>query len=140
MLRFFRSLLTRWFELSVTVEAVSPTGASDAEATSVRVSAANVGLWPVRVTSLTVEFLGTTALADCPPAPSSMPNTPMPATLAPGDVAHVSLDLRDIADRLLQLGARTECRLYGRCTDASGGVHRSKAWSLTPSGLAYQIG
>jgi hypothetical protein len=140
VLKAFHSLLNHKPKLLVAVEAVSPVGTDDADGTFVRISATNIGQRPIRVTSLTVELLGTKTLADCPPVLSGCPDTPMPATLAPGEVAHVTLDLRDIADRLLELGAWTVSRLYGQCTDSSGGIHRSKPWSFTPNPLDYQIG
>jgi hypothetical protein len=92
------------------------------------------------VTSLTLEFLGSKTLADCSKAVADAPDTPLPATLASGEMVRASFDLRDASNRLLALGARTRSRLYGRCTDSAGSVYRSEPWTFMPGPLKAHTG
>jgi hypothetical protein len=119
-------------KLRIAVETMLPEGTDSAEGAYVRVSATNIGRRPITVTSLSLEFPGTKSLADCAPASQGQLDTPMPAKLAIGEVAQASFDIKDISDRLLRLGARTECRIYGRCMDSGGQIHRSEPWPIMP--------
>ncbi len=138
MFSFFANLLRRKANLFVAIETMPPVGYC-ADGEYVTVSVTNVCPRTVTVTSLTLEFLGSRTLADGSKAVADVRDTPLPATLASGEVARVSLDLRDVSNRLLALGARTRCRLYGRCTDSAGGVYRSEPWTFMPGPLKVEI-
>lgn len=138
MFGFFADLLRRKGNLHVAIETPELEGYAF-EGDYAKVSVTNFGQRSMTVTSLTLEFLGSRKLADCAIARKDGSQTPLPATLAAGEVARVSINLKEVSDRLLDLGSRTRSRLYGRCTDSFGNVYRSEPWSLQPGPLKDEI-
>jgi hypothetical protein len=128
---FLATLFKKKDTLLVAIE-TAPLVGFCADGEYVTVSVTNVGPRAVTVTSLMLEILGSRTLADSSKAVADVPDTPLPATLGSGEVARVSFDLRDVSNRLLALGARTRCGLYGRCTDLAGRVYRSEPWTFMP--------
>ncbi len=131
MFGFFINLLKRKGNLIVAIESVPPEGYC-ADGDSIEVSVTNMGQRAVTVTSLMLEFPGTKTLADSAKRSPEGSDTLLPATLAAGELARVSLDLNDVSNRLWKLGARDRCSVYGRCTDAAGSVSRSEPWRFLP--------
>ena len=139
MLGFLADLLKPKGNLFVAIETIAPVGYC-ADGEYVTVSVTNPGQRVMTVTSLTLEFLGSRTLADSSRAVADVSDTTLPATLASGEVARASFDLRDVSNRLLALGARTRSRLYGRCTDSTGRVYRSEPWTFMPGPLKVHTG
>jgi hypothetical protein len=138
MFSFLANLLRRKGNLLVAIETPELEGYAF-EGDYAKVSVTNLGQRSMTVTSLTLEFLGSRKLADCSTAPPDGSQTSLPATLASGEVARVAINLKDVSDRLLDLGSRTRSRLYGRCTDSAGNVYRSEPWSLQPGPLKDEL-
>lgn len=108
-------------KLAFTVEALPP-GAAPGETTHARISAKNIGRGRISVATLGLEFPGAGLLA----------KSGAPVRLAPGEETQAVVDLWEVSARLWEVGARTECLLYGLCTDSAGRIYRGDVWSFMP--------
>jgi len=122
----------------VTVGAMIPTYPNgELGKTWANIVATNVGQRPVTVETLALELDTGGRLytlrrdGELP----SIPDTPLPATLADGQSARLVQTYHDIGHALLRSGKTGKIRLTAVCVDSAGTVHKGDHWDADPREL-----
>lgn len=118
----------------VVCSTVMPTYGAQLGPPHMKIEAINDGHRVVTISTLTLELPDKSRLATIlPTSLPAFPDTPLPARLEQGDVAHRRFPYADIGSALVFKGITTKIKLTPVCEDTVRGRYYGEPWDIDPT-------
>ena len=132
-LNFLQSRRKDQRSIRILTSTVMPTFGPELGPPHMKIEAVNAGHRVVTISAMTLELPNKSRLATfLPTSVPLFPDTPLPARLEQGDVAHRTFPYSEIGQALLHHGHTQKIKLTPVCDDTVGGHHFGEPWEIDP--------